>query len=91
MSDSEDVTIRSSFGDLRVVVLYPGVNTQQGVQFRPTATGGLGDFPRRDLSIIRAMLQDAMQDIDEEFRKRQQADYERMVVGPIPVPQAYPR
>lgn len=86
------VEIVSEFGDLQVVVLLPGERVQNGYSFRPEANpDGLRNVPRRDLAILRAMLQDALDDVDDERhrRMRQQAEaaYE---TPPVLPPQFYP-
>jgi hypothetical protein len=84
---SSEVVITSEFGDLQVVVLMPGDGNQLGYSFRPSArTDGLKDVPRRDLSIIRSMLQDALDDVDDERhrRMREAAPETGMPVPPRP-------
>lgn len=74
MSDQNDnvVHVHSKFGDLQVVVFLPGTYSQSAYSFRPEAADdGLQGTDKRDLMIIRAMLQDALDDIDAERHRRQ--------------------
>lgn len=87
------ITIRSDFGDMQVVVLLPGYESQQAYSFRPTAhVDGLKDVPRRDLSVIRAMLQDALDDVDDERKRRIRTEQEQAFAQwpPAPAPAPYP-
>lgn len=71
MNDENAVVVRSNFGDMQVVVFMPGQYTQAAYCFLPTADPqGLKNVSRRDLMIVRAMLQDALGDIDDEQKRR---------------------
>lgn len=85
-----DVTVESKHGDLQVVVFLPGNGQQLAYGFRPDAdSNGLRHVPRRDLSIIRAMLQDALDDVDDERHRRAREDANAVMFPqpqPMPVP-----
>lgn len=68
---SNGIGITSQFGDMQVVVFMPGQYSQSAYGFRPQAPdNGLEGVARRDLAVIRAMLQDALDDVDDERHRR---------------------
>lgn len=69
--NTNGVGVTSDFGDMQVVVFMPSNRAQAAFGFKPTNhSEGLRNVPRRDLAIIRAMLQDALDDVDDERRRR---------------------
>jgi hypothetical protein len=87
VSDHGDVNVRSEFGDMQVVVFMPGEHHQAGYQFRPRSLpDGLNGVSRRDLMIIRAMLQDALDDVDEERNRRVREAYTEQYPNMVPPP-----
>jgi hypothetical protein len=86
-----NVEIVSEFGDMQVVVLMPGERVQSGYSFRPSSrTDGLKSVARRDLAVIRAMLQDALDDVDDERNRRMREQVEAVYASPPPPPPAAP-
>lgn len=70
-AEKPGIGVESRFGEMQVVVFLPGPYSQHAWSFKPDSRAdGLRDVPRRDLAIIRAMLQDALDDVDDERRRR---------------------
>ena len=68
---SNGIGVASDFGDMQVVVFMPGNRAQTAYGFKPTNhSEGLKNVSRRDLAVMRAMLQDALDDVDDERRRR---------------------
>lgn len=84
------INIKSMYGDMKVVVLLPGPYNQTAHVFHPEASlSEMETVDRRDLAIIRAMLQDALDNVDEERNRRIRAQAEAAYASPppqIPVP-----
>lgn len=86
---SNGVGVTSDFGDMQVVVFMPGNHAQAAFGFKPTNhPEGLKNVSRRDLSVMRAMLQDALDDVDDERnrRAREAAEAAYMPRPAVPVP-----
>jgi len=68
---SNGIGVASDFGDMQVVVFMPGNRAQSAYSFQPKShPEGLKNVSRRDLAVMRAMLQDALDDVDDERRRR---------------------
>lgn len=69
---SNDVVhVTSEYGDMQVVVFLPSMGTQCAYGFRPTDNpSGLSAVSRRDLAVMHALLQDALDDVDDERQTR---------------------